>query len=215
MNWSWNFYFKEAFDSFPDFSSLGMQVNHSCQILFWFGTGINSAGYVLPQRDTFYLSVQGVPGQRVSTSCCGCCQPGWEKEGALNSGKRCLKAGSAHTNRSLGWGPVPWCVWLQCPLVRVSAGEQRLIPKVSPPHLAAREGRKLNTKSSSGRDLLQLFSPSNLFGYVVHANIRTALGLLQLKTCFVFCWYFGINWKMNILLFLLWWCPQQRSPQIC
>lgn len=99
-------------------------------------------------------------------------------------------------------------MWLQCPLVRVSADEQRLIGKASKaPHLAANEGGKPQSESPSCRGCVLVTDLLGcgvvLFGFcdVIWYDIKTTLGLLQLKMCFAFCKYFGISWEMNTYYF--------------
>lgn len=83
-----------------------------------------------------------------ATWCCGCCQPGWERRGLLT------ESGAVGSPAVPGWAALgrsrAWCAGLQCPLVRPSDAESRGLSQ----HLAAGEGRKPSTKSSSG--LLQL-----------------------------------------------------------
>lgn len=68
-------------------------------------------------------------------------------------------------------------VWLQCPLVRGSAGKQRLVEKVSPAQPAAREGRTPKAKPSSCCGPFQLCF-SSLSGSVIGCKYEDGLWAL-------------------------------------
>lgn len=83
-----------------------MQVNHNCQILFKFGTGINSARYILPQSNPY---VQGVPAQHVIMLLC--LLPAWmRRQGLLTQGQGCLKPVSADEQLAVLRRSAPMCV---------------------------------------------------------------------------------------------------------